>query len=490
MLGLWIWSVFFFFFLWLPGLVTTTHPDTVRTQARTAMYIHAWSQMSISDSQAIYHDNMPERITFAPPEHLLPDPPGEVILHIARVSDTILNGEWWFAGQMGYLDAVYTYQVLDANISVHVKYGNLEFGIPTDDLMTLHVDTGIVVGSCNNVDDEWTNNRPMFAFHFENANGLGTASYNAHQGAVAMKVTEWQLNQTSIILDYPPVFLPEEFISDMLRHIVNTSTDAANAFLYDHPYVLPPGFRAKVPNPYVHLRHQSGCCGNIHGYVEITSTVPAGSFNDISSTRVRPLDPPRTMSIGGVVVEPVRLDATRATRADDTGGSLHATVYQHSNVGQQTGCHVNDVGAVAAMLSLKSTAGLCKPLPLDLSMALFGTDITKSGSGLVFNYALSMLSDGSIRLQLMCYSSDPQTGLCDLCTFDTNTTQDWAGSCIAPMAQQQKQSSLYLQPSTSQCMGSSEALHPGVFWMGQYMKSTSCAIIDPYGCVCSSVHVI
>ncbi len=42
-------------------LVTRTNPGTLRTQRETGMFIHAWSQMSILSTGAIYHDNMPDR---------------------------------------------------------------------------------------------------------------------------------------------------------------------------------------------------------------------------------------------------------------------------------------------------------------------------------------------------------------------------------------------------------------------------------------------
>ncbi len=267
---------------------------------------------------------VPVRVTFPPPDNLLPDPPGRSLLHISRVSDAILNGEWWFAGQMGYLDKPYEYHILDANISVHVKYGHLEFGIPSDDLMTLHVDTGIATGACMDIHDPTRSQRPMFGMHFDNANGLGTATYNPHQQAVAMQISEWHLNQTSIVLDYPPVFLPEEFISDMLKHVINVSTEAANGYLYDHPYVLPQGFQAKAPNPVVHLRHQAGCCNNIHGFVEITSSLPK------SSTA------PMTTSTTFTTNEAASWPDTQAPQLfeavrDDVGGSIRLTVYQHAS---------------------------------------------------------------------------------------------------------------------------------------------------------------
>jgi hypothetical protein len=232
---------------------------------------------------------------------------------------------------------------------VHVKYGHLEFGIPSDDLMTLHVDSGLAEGTCSNIHDDTHTFRPMFGFHFNNANGLGTATYNPHKEAVAMKISEWHLDQTSIVLDYPPIFLPEEFITDTLKHVVNVTTEAANAFLYDHPYVLPQGFQAKAPNPDVHLRHQDGCCNNIHGFVEITSTVPAGCIMcpQASLTETPPvIQPPPSIQADALSAPSARWDAQSAS---DTGGSVWATVFEHPS-DTVKGCHMQDVGAVGASL--------------------------------------------------------------------------------------------------------------------------------------------
>jgi hypothetical protein len=103
-----------------------TRPLSISTQANTALFVHAASQMSIVSSGLIYVDNMPMRADFPPPDNTLPDPPGREMLHISRVSDAVLNGEWWYAGIMGFLDKPYQYQILDANISVRVKYDRLE----------------------------------------------------------------------------------------------------------------------------------------------------------------------------------------------------------------------------------------------------------------------------------------------------------------------------------------------------------------------------
>ncbi len=226
-----------------------------------------------------------------------------------------------------------------------MKYGHLEFGIPSDDLMTLHVDSGLAEGTCSNIHDDTHTFRPMFGFHFNNANGLGTATYNPHKEAVAMKISEWHLDQTSIVLDYPPIFLPEEFITDTLKHVVNVTTEAANAFLYDHPYVLPQGFQAKAPNPNVHLRHQDGCCNNIHGFVEITSTVPAGCIMcpQAALTGTIPVvQSPPPSPADALSAPSARLDTQTAS---DTGGSVWATLFEHPS-DTIKGCHMQDVGSV------------------------------------------------------------------------------------------------------------------------------------------------
>jgi hypothetical protein len=79
------------------GLVVTTRMDTLQTLPGSVMRLHASTQVSTDDGQ-IYNDTEPDRAALRPPDDLPANPPGTKILHIARVSDAILNALWWFAG--------------------------------------------------------------------------------------------------------------------------------------------------------------------------------------------------------------------------------------------------------------------------------------------------------------------------------------------------------------------------------------------------------
>ena len=74
------------------GMAIRTRPLSISTQADTALFVHAASQMSVVSSGLVYVDNMPMRANFPPPDNTLPDPPGREMLHISRISDAVLNG--------------------------------------------------------------------------------------------------------------------------------------------------------------------------------------------------------------------------------------------------------------------------------------------------------------------------------------------------------------------------------------------------------------
>ena len=138
-----------------------------------------------------------------------------------------------------------------------MQYGDLQYGIPEDKILQLSLSSGRVSGSCSNINSNGTS-VPLFAFHFEDLSGHGGVSYNDDLGAVALKIDDWELNATTITLEYPTVFLPEVFIEDMMKSAINASTIGANIFLYSHPYMLPDGFKAKVPNPSIQVYNQPG----------------------------------------------------------------------------------------------------------------------------------------------------------------------------------------------------------------------------------------
>jgi hypothetical protein len=243
------------------------------------------------------------------------------------------------------------------------------------------------------------------------------------------QVTDWELDQTSIVLDYPPIFLPEEFITDMLRNAINASTDFANAFLFAHPYVLPEGFRARVPDPEIHLRHQDGCCDGIHGFVEITSQCacdpsiphmpPCGGTT--CAMAANPMNEARTRA-PFFAFNTARTTSQASVAVDDTGGIIWATIFAPVNrtnaAFASQGCRLDAVGDRSVTLPLASTAGTCQPLPVVLSETLFGFDVNTRGMN--FTYALSQHANGTISLQMLCYSyaepgSAPIAGGCDAC---------------------------------------------------------------------------
>jgi hypothetical protein len=133
------------------------------------------------------------------------------------------------------------------------------------------------------------------------------------------------------------------------------------------------------------------------------------------------------------------------------------------------------------MVSLPSTAGACAPLPVELSYALFGSDVTQDGDGGSFAYSLAMFPNGSISLQMICYSLDPATGLCGTCVFEMTTVAAWQGSCTQPSDTTEASStSLYLQPSDSMCFGSLLPVPSNSLFLAQYNYTTSCAASTKY----------
>jgi hypothetical protein len=81
-------------------------------------------------------------------------------------------------------------------ISLHAVFFFFADGIPTDDVMTLHLDTGRVNATCYDVNNVQAGSRPMFGFHFKNANGHGKIVYDNVKGAVALAITDWELQET------------------------------------------------------------------------------------------------------------------------------------------------------------------------------------------------------------------------------------------------------------------------------------------------------
>ncbi len=78
--------------------------------------------------------------------------------------------------------------MLDANITVRVKWGNLQYGVPPNNILHLHVDTGRVNATCVDLNNLASGCRRAFEFHFENINGHGAVDYDFDKNALALMV--------------------------------------------------------------------------------------------------------------------------------------------------------------------------------------------------------------------------------------------------------------------------------------------------------------
>jgi hypothetical protein len=377
------------------------------------------------------------------------------------------------------------FSVLDANFTVRVQWGNLQYGVPPNNVLHLHVDTGRVNATCYDVNNVARGSRHAFEFHFENINGHGGIDYDRDKGAIALKVTDWELNMSTIVLDYPPVFLPEEFIDDMMKNAVNSSTTAANAFLFSHPYYLPDGFKARVPDPIITIHHQdSSCCNNEHGYVEILSECscigPQPHMPDCHGIACLPTSQleslatipksflPRSLSrkIPGIRA-PTRYHA-------DLGGAIIVTLFSNpatggAGAGNLTSCSLDNMGDSAVMLQLPSTAGQCQTVPPVLIAALYGTPPPGAQAPQVY-YSLTRFDNNSISLQLLCYDN-----ACSQCVHDVGppmpAAADWSGFC-----ERLPSSAVYLQASGGgseqvPCFGPTQGAMgtlANVMFVGQY----------------------
>ena len=196
------------------GLILTVHAEQFGTLERDSMELLTSTQVSTTKGD-VYIDPVPDRATTSPPINLPPNPVGGHTLHVSRISDAVINALWWFAGVEGYLNAPYLFSVLDTNITVHVFYNNLDYGVPKDGVLTMKLEMGQVNATCIDVNNVAAGNHSVFKFHFRNAGGHGNLTYQPIRRGLALQVEDWDLNVTDVFLDYPPVFLPAEFIADM-----------------------------------------------------------------------------------------------------------------------------------------------------------------------------------------------------------------------------------------------------------------------------------
>jgi hypothetical protein len=116
--------------------------DSIQSWASDRIIVHAnsiilaeirdpdkgWAWTNVS-----YIDEDPVRAALRPPDTwttvgpLLPPPnPNERLTQGARLSDSIFKGLWWAAGETGYLDRWFPQQILDANISFHLLWGDMQ----------------------------------------------------------------------------------------------------------------------------------------------------------------------------------------------------------------------------------------------------------------------------------------------------------------------------------------------------------------------------
>jgi hypothetical protein len=366
------------------------------------------------------------------------------------------------------LDHPYVFAVLDANITVHVKYTNFDYSIPRDGSLKFHLDEGRINATCTDINDASRGRHTILLFHFSNTNGDATVVYDNIKGGVALQVLGFDLNLTTISLDYPQLLLPRQFLDDMLRSAVNSSTVVANAFLYDTPYVLPFGLKARVPNPAVAIKNQPGCCFDKHGYLEITSACytsnPIGNLYPCSA-----LPPLPTIAPSSSASSVLQASTARQFEAQTQSDTLYLTAYT-SKYNQQ-GCKLDHMGDSAILLQLSDTYGFCQSLTYDDP----SLQTAAQGDLSVIKYSMQTHVDGSVNMRLYCSDA-----LCQTCAFtlrwNTSSADQFINRCLSASLGSQ-QVNLLLQPGSSTCLGPTSPVNsPQSMFLQQFGQSTSCTI--------------
>jgi hypothetical protein len=226
----------------------------------------------VTNKSISYVDPMPQRQATRPPVTFELHQPPYYITSEARVSDEVLHGLLWAYQLRGFRTASGNVTVLDANITIMLKWNNLDFSIGQDGMMVMGVDFGTVYGYCN------TNT--LLEIGFFNLSGsatlLSVVNETTKETGVYMQVLEWYQDSFNLTLVLPQVMLPTSVINDFARSALSSSINQVNSVLSSNVLWLPSSIAPYAPNAHIELINQPTCCNGTHGYFQISIKCSCG----------------------------------------------------------------------------------------------------------------------------------------------------------------------------------------------------------------------
>eukprot|EP00698_Gefionella_okellyi_P018920 TRINITY_DN5733_c0_g1_i1.p1 TRINITY_DN5733_c0_g1~~TRINITY_DN5733_c0_g1_i1.p1 ORF type:complete len:1644 (-),score=331.87 TRINITY_DN5733_c0_g1_i1:843-5183(-) len=193
------------------------------------------------------------------------------LMNGVQLSSTLVNGMLWAMYTQSAKYQTENTTLLDAFLNVSIGYSCPYLTVPYNDGVQLGVDTGDAYVTCR---QNMTGSPALvlnFTFSELEANATMYYKGNGNQGGLVLHVFAIDANNFKPVLYWPQIPMPQQFLNSLLVSAAQAMVPGVNIALQTYPWMLPATAVPLVAYPILTIRHQGGCCGNNHGYIELDS---------------------------------------------------------------------------------------------------------------------------------------------------------------------------------------------------------------------------
>lgn len=194
------------------------------------------------------------------------------LLNGLRLSGTVLNAIIWAAEVKGELTPSNAFEVLDSTMIFNVTWDAPRFKIGRNDSLEIEMRQSSINGSCYQTEYGRYDLSKVLQVAVFNLSGNGTISIQIDNNStngneeekedtqmfILISIDNFNLDQVSPNLYYPPIPLPSAVIEQLMIKLLNATIPYLNDWLKVNAFQIPPDIAQFLPNPVSRIVHQTG----------------------------------------------------------------------------------------------------------------------------------------------------------------------------------------------------------------------------------------
>jgi hypothetical protein len=218
----------------------------------------------------------PTYAAIAIPLDFPPNGPDDTLpmLTATRISAVVVSGLMWVADQSGATLFHTNGTILDASFNLTVSYTPPTTGVRSLNILNMTIDSGLFDCRCWLTANStlFPEAKPVMVISFETVLAIGSVLYtNDTNPGLIIRIDHIDTSQMSSAPILPPLPLPLDFQTDMVKVGVAGLQPVMNLYLQHNPFILPPELLPFTAHPILTLNPLENLLPHGAGFIQILS---------------------------------------------------------------------------------------------------------------------------------------------------------------------------------------------------------------------------